>query len=343
MSPLGIASTVFKLISAVGGGSSSDSTASASGAGASGASAASGSQTDFRSSLALRLASRQNSSLEALLGNLSGKSSGNALDGLFSDAASRYGLNGTGSGFSVFDLPRMQGALSASGRNLSLFDPESAYAMMSNINNREVNYKAQFAELSEMRMALAGMQQAGQRLGSGLDSLDGGALKVQLQTFVDKYNEWVGRFGSTVKEGGLLAGTQAAEVSLYELRQSVENRFNGAMHGVKGLQELGITIDPTTRRASFDEKRFDAVLTNNRTGALSAIGEFSANFAKSAELLISTNNFVPNRLANLDRVIDYIGDNRNALQSEFGLGDAPRPSALVARALAAYERMAKTA
>lgn len=339
MSPLGIASTVFKLISAVGGSSSSDSAAT----GASSTSAASRAQTDFRSSLAVRLASRQNSSLEALLGNLSGKSGSSALDGLFSDAASRYGLNGASSGFSVFDLPRMQGALSASGRNLSLFDPESAYAMMTNINNREVNYKAQFAELSEMRTALAGMQQAGQRLGSGLDSLDSGALKVQLQTFVDKYNEWVGRYGGTVKEGGLLAGTQAAEVSLYELRQSVENRFNGAMHGVKGLQELGITIDPATKRASFDDKRFDAVLANNRTGALSAIGEFSANFAKSAELLISTNNFVPNRLANLDRVIDYIGDNRNSLQAEFGLGDAPRPSALVSRALAAYERMAKTA
>lgn len=340
MSPLGIASTVFKLISAVGGLGSSESSSRASSSGSS----ASGTETDFRSSLAVRLASQQNSSLETLIGNLSSKGSGSGtLDALFSDAASRYGLNGSGGGFSVFDLPRMQGALSASGRNLSLFDPESAYAMMTNINNREVNYKAQFAELSEMRSALAGMQDAGQRVGSGLGSLDNGALKVQLQAFVDKYNEWIGRYGSTVKEGGLLSGTQAAEVSLYELRQSVQNPFNGAMQGVKGLQELGITIDPATNRASFDTKRFDAVLANNRAGALSAIGEFGANFAKSAELLISTNNFVPNRLNNLDRVIDYIGDNRNSLQAEFGLGDAPRPSAIVARALAAYEQMAKSA
>ena len=40
-------------------------------------------------------------------------------------------------------------------------------------------------------------------------------------------------------------------------------------------------------------------------------------------------------------MIDYISDNKTSLQGEFGLGDAPRPSAIVARALAAYNLMAK--
>jgi hypothetical protein len=142
-----------------------------------------------------------------------------------------------------------------------------------------------------------------------------------------------------VKADGVLSGTQAAEVSLYELKQSIENRFNGAMHGVQGMRELGLNIDPTTHMASIDTAKLDAVLTKNREGALSAIGEFSGNFAKSAELLISSNNFIPNRLDNLDRVIDYIADNKTSLQAEFGMGDAAKPSAQVAKALAAYQQM----
>lgn len=144
-----------------------------------------------------------------------------------------------------------------------------------------------------------------------------------------------------MKSGGLLAGTQAAEISLYELKQSVENRFNGAMHGVQGMRELGLTIDPKTNQTSFDVAKLDAVLANNREGAVSAISEFSGNFAKSAKLLASSNNFIPNRLNNLDRVIDYIADNKTSLQAEFGLGDPAKPSPLVAKALAAYQQMFK--
>jgi hypothetical protein len=149
----------------------------------------------------------------------------------------------------------------------------------------------------------------------------------------------VGRFDNTVKSGGVLSGTQAAEISLYELKQSIENRFNGAMHGVQGMRELGLTIDPLTHKASFDTAKLDAVLANKREGAISAISEFSGNFAKSAEMLASSNNFIPNRLDNLDRVIDYFADNKASLQAEFGLGDPAKPSAQIAKALAAYKQM----
>lgn len=335
MSPLGIAGSLFSLISS----SRSD------GASQSSQNRASATQgSDFSASLALRMASLQSESINPLLG--AGKSD-SSFDFLMqamgkqgassasSDPLSFLSLAGNG----VSNASSLSSHLSSMGRNLSLFDPESAYRMMTSINNGDATYKAQFSELSEMKSDVAEMQQAGLTLGSGLASLDNASIKAQLQAFAEKYNEWVGRFDETVKAGGVLSGTQAAEISLYELKQSIENRFNGAMHGVQGMRELGLTIDPMTHMASIDTTKLDAVLTKNRAGALSAIGEFSGNFAKSAELLISSNNFIPNRLDNLDRVIDYIADNKASLQAEFGTGDAAKPSAQVAKALAAYQQM----
>ena len=160
-----------------------------------------------------------------------------------------------------------------------------------------------------------------------------------MQAFAGKYNEWINRFDSSVKGDGVLAGTQAAEISLYELEQSVENIFNGAKDGLRGLRDLGFTIDQNTNLASIDTNKLDAVLAANKTGAINTINEFSANFAKSAELLNSAGNFIPNRLSNLDRVIDYIYDNKPSLQAEFGLGDPAKPSAQISKALASYNQI----
>jgi hypothetical protein len=334
MSPLGIASTVFNLISSVSSGSNSSSQSSQSRSSAS-------QESDFSASLALRMASLQGDSIKPLLGDAFGSGkSGSNFDFLMGAIGQQSGANDP---LSILGLSgnnsKLGSHLSSMGRNLSLFDPESAYRMMTSINNGDATYKAQFSELSEMKSDVAEMQQAGLSLGSGLATLDNAGIKAQLQAFAEKYNEWVGRFDETVKTGGVLSGTQAAEISLYELKQSIENRFNGAMHGVQGMRDLGLTIDPKTHMASIDTAKLDTVLTKNREGALGAIGEFSGNFAKSAELLISSNNFIPNRLDNLDRVIDYIADNKSALQAEFGMGDAAKPSAQVAKALAAYQQM----
>lgn len=330
MSPIGIASSLFGLLSS----SRSDA------AGQSAQSRASVAQgSDFSASLSLRLASLQAGSINPLLGGTSGTgNTGSSFDFLMGGA---NGANAANDPLSLLGLTGNGSQLSPSGRNLSLFDPESAFRMMTSINNGDATYKAQFAELSEMQADVVEMQQAGQALGSGLAALDNEGIKSQLQAFAAKYNEWVGRFDATVKEGGLLSGTQAAEISLYELKQSIENRFNGAMHGVNGMRDLGLTIDPNTHLASFDTARLDATLSSNREGAIDAISEFSGNFAKSAGLLVSSNNFIPNRLDNLDRVIDYIADNKASLQAEFGLGDPARPSPLVAKALAAYQQMFK--
>ena len=315
-SALGIASSLFGLLQSSTSKTSSSTTSLTDSA-------------DFATSLKMRMAELQANSVSSITSGVLGTSSSgsSAFDFLSS-------LNNAGN--SSTPLATLPG-LSATGRNLSLFDPESAFTMMSTINSLDVTYKAQFSQLSEMKEAVSEMKQAGQTLGDVVDSTSENAqITSQLQTFVSKYNEWVTEFQGTVKSDGVLAGTQAAEISLYELRQSIENRFNGAMDGFRGLADLGLTIDPTTRLATLDASKLDAVLATNKAGAVNTIDEFSANFAKSAGLLNSVSNFIPNRLANLDRVIDYISDHKTSLQTEFGLGAPARMSDTVAKALAAY-------
>lgn len=321
MSPIAIASTLFKVFQSTQSDSSAHSAAGAS------ALIETTQDGDFGSSLALRMASLQSQSVNTLIGSIF--NTGNAANGT-TDALSLFGLSAT---------PGANAGLSASGRNISLFDPESAYQMMTVINRKDVRYKAQFSELSEMQTALGGMQQAGQTLAGVTSTMDSEAVKAQLQVFAGQYNEWVARFAPTVKSGGVLSGTQAAEVSLHELEQSVRNIFNGARDGFHGMKDIGFEIDRTTRLATLDVGKLESALSSNRAGVVNTIGEFSANFARSAELLTSTNNFVPNRLANLDRAIDYISENVSAWQTEFGRGDAVPSSAQIAKALAAYNRI----
>ena len=229
--------------------------------------------------------------------------------------------------------------LSPTGRNPGLFDPESAYKMMSVINSNDISYKAQFSELSEMKTYVSQMQDAGRSLGDVSESTSNEALTSQLQHFVGQYNSWVQRFNPDMEQGGAMADAQAAQMSRYELDQSIKNPFNGAREGVHGLADLGISIDPNTKLASFDTARLNSLLTNNRKGAINTVQEFSANFAKSAELLNSAGNFIPNRLNNLDKVIDYFAEHKSDLQQEFGTGDVARPSGEIAQALAAYKQI----
>lgn len=247
----------------------------------------------------------------------------------------------------VFALPGMGQAsaagLSAGGRNLALFDPESAFRMMSEINQREVNYKAEFAEMNDMGAYVETMRTAARSLASLDGESSNAAIREGLQEFVATYNGWIDRFDEALARGGLLAGTQAATVAQWELEKSVDSVFHGAAGGVRGMTALGISIDPVSNMASLDPARLDAMLAANPNGAIAAIREFSSHFARSAELLNSSGNFIPNRMNNLSRVIDYLNENKSALQTEFGLGDAARPSGEVARALAAYNAMRGTA
>lgn len=275
-----------------------------------------------------------------------------ALNSLFSPASdfNRIFASALSSPFqdsdsTAFDLLAsfMQGSsakqsVMCAGRNMSLFDPESAYRMMTTINNREVLYKAQLSELRQMKTSVARMQDAGQCLGSLAASDASDRIRSRVQDFVAQYNDWVQRFEPDMQRGGLLANTQAAQVSRFELEQSVRNIFNGALDGFHGLGDLGISVDTDTRLIALDLDRLDAALAGNKQGAVNALREFSANFAQSANLLNADNNFIPRQLDNLDRAIHYIGDNMAALREEFGTGDAARPAGQVARALAEYNQ-----
>lgn len=292
-------------------------------------------------SLRLRVATIQSQTFASLLNAaFAGNSARNAAKGadvfdLLTDAPDH-------SADPLADLPAANAGkgLSASGRNTALFDPESAYRMMSVINNDEVSYKAQFAEMSEMKSWLGDIGQDAQGLGDiSLTSSDD-AIRASLQTFADEYNAWVTRFDAAMQSGGLLADTQAAQLSRYELKQSIDNMFNGAREGLHGLRDLGLSIDPASNLATLDRSKLDAVLANNRQGVVDTVQQFSAHFAKSAALLNADGNFIPNRLNNLSRVIAYIENNRASLQAEFGLGDAARPKGQVAQGLAAYQQMA---
>lgn len=219
------------------------------------------------------------------------------------------------------------------GHNMALPDPESAYRMMSLINGKEVLYKAQFWELKQMGEGVAGLQQAVQRL----TDIEIGGVKPALQDFISQYNKWIQGFEEDMRSDGLLGGTQAAQVSRHELEQSVRNIFIGASYGLRGIGSLGVTTGPGGTLL-LDEAKLDAMLLADTKGTEGTIREFAAHFAKSAELLNNSDNFIPRQLDNLNRAIRYIADNHAAWQAEFGMGDAARPAGEVARALAAYQQ-----
>lgn len=230
-------------------------------------------------------------------------------------------------------------ANAAPGNSLRLFDPASAFNMMSTINKRDVLHKAEFAEMHSMSDYVEQIESAAQRLSGIVSTTPNEEIRAQLQSFTADYNNLVQRFKPSVQNGGMLAGVQAAEISLYELEQSVKYKFFGAAQGLHGLGDLGISIDPLTKQAALDPAKLDALLATQKQAAVHTLQEFSANFAKSADLLNSDGNFIPNRLNNLGRAIQYIKDHQTDWQAEFGLGDPAKPNKQVAQALAAYNKI----
>ena len=299
---------------------------------------ASASTADFAATLKLRLAEFESQSLDSLT-SVSSDSDKNR-------SGSAFQLNGTtlssaSTGSDIYALlgaasTTAAGAVASTGYNMSLADPVSAYNMMSLINESEVKYKAQYAELSQMGEAITSLSQSAATLGGIVAQTDSTSVTTQLQAFVDSYNAWIDRFGASVETNGVLAGTQAAEVSLYELETSVENRFNGAASGFHGLSDLGVTVDESTGLLNFDSSVLASALSDDASGVVATLKDFSSSFTTAANLLTSDGNFVDARLDNLDRAIDYIGANKTSLQSEFGNGNAATPSVSVAAALDTY-------
>ncbi len=256
---------------------------------------------DFSSSLAIRAAALQAQSVSTLITSLfapreNGKAPGNATPASIS------------------------ALLETLSTSRSLVTPTlSTDSILNFVAAQGTRYCAQRSELSEMKSALPGLRNAGHDLaaiGSDIDCKD---LRTTVHRFVERYNAWIDRFSGSVEAGGVLAGTQAAEISLNELQQSIGNVLNGAKSGLRGLGALGLNIDPTTHRLKLDESRLDACLEKTCTGTLDTLREFGENFARSAELLNANDNFIAHRLENLQRVIDYIADNRPQWQAESGV------------------------
>lgn len=294
--------------------------------------------TDFLSTLKLQIANIESQTVGLLVSSASGS-------GKVSGAANFADILGAGKTAGTSSLDALLGSVAgvsgtngvpAAGRNMALFDPESAYTMMTSINRFAVNFKAEASEMSDMKSYVSTLQQEAEKLGGTGVSTGNEEIRGGVQAFASAYNGWMQRFGSELQDGGMLAGTQAAKVSQYELEQSIANPFNGAMNGVHGMADLGLSIDPVTKLATVDNARLDAMLASNKTAAIGTLHEFAANFAKSAELLNSAGNFITNRLDNLTRAISYIDSNMTSLQAEFGLGDPAKPTGQVAKALANY-------
>ncbi|WP_348945402.1 flagellar filament capping protein FliD [Chitinibacter sp. FCG-7] len=228
--------------------------------------------------------------------------------------------------------------LSTLGRNLALSDPESAYRMMSHINQLGVIYPAQSARLSNMQSGVSELAQAAKPLSKIDATADFASVKVQLQNLADQYNQWRRNFDADLQDPELLAGTQAAQVARYELAQSIASPFHGAQHGIQGMAALGLTIDPVTNMAQLDTQKLSALWQQQPSAAAAAVSDFGAHFAQSATLLTEQNNFFAKQQANLAKVISYMDTNKAKLQQEFGLGDPPQPSSSVARAYADYQR-----
>ena len=310
-----------------------------------GATAGATAGADFSSMLALRLAEFKSQSVSTLLDSGSTadeQSAFNLISGTPQTTSTNSDITsllGTGASSAIGSASAASAAVPAIGYNTALADPAAAYKMMSFINGSEVNFKAQFAELSDMASAIKTLQRSSEALGGVGVNSDEATITAQLQAFADDYNAWITRFDASVGDNGVLGKVRAAEVSYQELEMSVENRFNGATSGFSGLSDLGLTVDEASNRVVLDTGTLASSLAANKTGVVATLKEFSANFTESARLLTSPGNFITNRLDNLDRAIDYLADNKASLQTEFGTGAPAEPTGQVAAALATYNRV----
>jgi hypothetical protein len=210
--------------------------------------------------------------------------------------------------------------------------------MMTEINHRSVVYQAQSAALSDMQSGVKTLSQSAAQLSNISADSPFSSVKSQLQSFADQYNSWRREFDTDSQDPELLGNTQAAQAARHALQGSINNPFHGASNGLRGLSALGLEIDPVTKMAKLNTETLEKTWNTQANNVAAAIHDFSSNFSEAANLLTSDGNFFQKQLSNLESAISYIHKNQTALQSEFGLGDAPKMSARVAQALAEYQK-----
>ncbi len=214
--------------------------------------------------------------------------------------------------------------------------------MVTVLNRVEVTFKAQFSELGEMRKSLVAEQAAAKRL-AGLDGATTSAdVKAELAHFVATYNAGVNRFAPAVDQGGILEGSWEAERARFATKRDISYILNGSEVGIKGdLAQLGISTDPKTGLASIDEARLDGALAKDRGHVVASVTVFANTFVTTVDFLNAKGHSQQRQMANLDRAVNWIGDNKAAVQKEFGAGAAATPNAAFAKAAAHYDEMAR--
>ncbi len=216
--------------------------------------------------------------------------------------------------------------------------------MVTVLNRVEVTFKAQFSELGEMRHSLVGEQAAARRL-AGLDGASTSAeVKAELAHFVDTYNAGVNRFAPAVDKGGILEGSWEAGRARFATQRDISYILNGSQVGIKGdLAQLGISTDPKTGLASIDHARLDGALAKDQGHVVASVTAFANTFVTTVDFLNATGHSQQRQMANLDRAVHWIGENKDAVQKEFGPGAAATPNAAFAKAAAHYDEMARLA
>lgn len=212
--------------------------------------------------------------------------------------------------------------------------------MVTVLNRVEVTFKAQYAELGEMRKSLVQAQEAAQKLnGLNLQST-APQLKDALDAFVANYNQGVARFAPAVDKGGVLEGSWEAARARFATERDISYIMNGSEIGLKGgLAALGIRTDPATKLASIDHAQLDRALAKNKDNVVGAITSFATTFVATVGCLNAPGHAQGRQMANLDRAVHWIHDNRASVQKEFGPGAAATPNAAFAKAAALYDSM----
>ncbi len=214
--------------------------------------------------------------------------------------------------------------------------------MITVLNRVEVTFKAQFSELGEMRHSLVTEQAAAKKLTElGADS-SGADVKAALANFVETYNAGVNRFAPAVDKGGVLEGSWEAARARFATQRDINYVLNGSEVGIKGdLAKLGITTDPKTGLASIDNATLDGALAKDKGHVVAAVNAFANTFVTTVDFLNAKGHAQQRQMSNLDRAVDWIDDNRESVQKEFGPGAAATPNEAFAKAAARYDQMAK--
>ncbi len=214
--------------------------------------------------------------------------------------------------------------------------------MITVLNRVEVTFKAQFSELGEMRHSLVGEQAAAQRLAALSNASSNAEIKAELAHFVETYNAGVNRFAPAVDKGGVLEGSWEAARARFATQRDINYVMNGSEKGIKGdLAKLGISTDPKTGLASIDQAMLDGALASDKGHVVASVTAFADTFVTTVDFLNAKGHSQQRQMANLDRAVHWIDDNRDDVQKEFGPGAAATPNEAFAKAAALYDAMAK--